>query len=184
MHDGINKDDACSIEKELIKKYGRICDKSGILTNISIGGDIASLGVIFSEEHRNKISESNKGRKISEETRLKMKLAKSGKKLTEEHKLKLSKVRIGLKLSDDSKKKISIGNFGNKKCLGRKMTEDNKIKLSKANRIKVMCLNNGIVYNSALLAAKDLGISDKHIGSVCRGNRPHTCNYKFKHILE
>jgi hypothetical protein len=43
-------------------------------------------------------------------------------------------------------------------------------------------LNNNVVYNSATEAAILLGISNKHIGTVCNGKREHTNGYKFKHV--
>ena len=44
---------------------------------------------------------------------------------------------------------------------------------------KVMCLNNGKVYESQKEAAKDLKISPKHISDVCRGVRKKTHGYSF-----
>lgn len=46
----------------------------------------------------------------------------------------------------------------------------------------VLCINNGITYNSAKTAAKELGISASLISRVARGERKQTLGYKFKYI--
>jgi len=51
---------AFELEKELICKYGRIDNKTGILVNMSDGGDGQS-GVIFSEDRKRKVSERQIG---------------------------------------------------------------------------------------------------------------------------
>ena len=58
--------EACEIEIYLIKKFGRRDLNTGSLVNMTDGGE-GLQGHIFSEEHKRRISESNKGRKLSEE---------------------------------------------------------------------------------------------------------------------
>lgn len=77
-----------------------------------------------SEEHKRKISESNKGLKRSLETRLRVSQAQIGKKLSQEQKDKISKLNKGRIVSDSVKMKISIAN------IGKKRTEETKRKLS------------------------------------------------------
>jgi len=52
-------------------------------------------GKPFSEEHRQKLSVTHKGRTVSEKTRLKISIAKKGKKLSSEHCRKISEARKG-----------------------------------------------------------------------------------------
>lgn len=40
LFDDVSKEEACEKEREFIKLYGRICDNTGCLSNISAGGDI------------------------------------------------------------------------------------------------------------------------------------------------
>lgn len=88
--------------------------------------------IVFTEEHKRKISTSTLVRIVSDETRKKMSLAKIGKKLSEETKNKMSKSRKnvpnyflkGKKLSEETKRKIS------EKLLGRKVSDETKKKLS------------------------------------------------------
>ena len=57
-------------EKEFIKLYGRIDNKTGILSNLTDGGD-GDSGKIVSKETRERISKANKGRKYSKEVNAK-----------------------------------------------------------------------------------------------------------------
>lgn len=86
-------------------------------------------GVHLSEEHKKKISESEKGKFVSDETRKRISISKTGqpgpnkgKKFSDEHKLKLSmshKGQVpqnkGKKLSEEHKRKISEKLKGRKK---------------------------------------------------------------------
>jgi hypothetical protein len=103
--DGLSYKDAQIKEKEFIALYGRKNNGTGILTNLTDGGE-GTLGTVITEETRKKLSisrignKSRTGQKLSEETKLKMSLARKGKKLpkfSEEHKKKLSLAKIGKK---------------------------------------------------------------------------------------
>ena len=98
-----------------------------------------NLGKHYSEEHRKKISESQKGKKISKETRIKIskKLKKlykegkivnwnkgkkgisiawnKGKKYSKEYRQKLSEAHKGYKMPEEQKKKIGLANKGGNK---------------------------------------------------------------------
>lgn len=106
----LSEEDAFKLEIQLISFYGRIDIGTGILRNMSSGGEGAS-GRVFSEDHKKKLSESKKGEKHpkgmlgkthSLETRKKMSEKQSkennpmfGKTLTEDHKKKLSDSKKG-----------------------------------------------------------------------------------------
>jgi len=82
-------------EKYFIKKFNTVSPNG---YNLTLGGE----GMSPSEETRQKISASNKGRRHTEEARKKMSIAKKGKpsinlgkKATEETRLKLSESHIG-----------------------------------------------------------------------------------------
>lgn len=93
--DDCTKEEAFLEEARLIKLYGRIDIKTGILVNHTDGGD----GRIGSSEHiKKKCGEKN-----------------IGKKLSKEHREKISKGNAGKKLSDELKNKISLGHKGKPK---------------------------------------------------------------------
>jgi len=83
LTDGITKDEAAEEEKRLIKHYGRRDINTGILVNMTDGGE-GTIGIayrepwnkgktdIYNEEVREKIRESNRRRIYSAETRKKI----------------------------------------------------------------------------------------------------------------
>ena len=96
------------------------------LTNLTDGGE-GIHGLVFTEEHRQKIGEAHKGRVRSPETLKRMsesrmglsfdhlrKLAEGqrGKKISEEHRQKLIAANIGRKHSPETKAKMSIASKG------------------------------------------------------------------------
>ena len=81
----LSKQEADNLEKELISKYKTQNEKFGY--NLTLGGE-GTCGLIFSEEHRKKLSKAKKGKKrppISEEQKRKLSKAKKGKKRKDYH---------------------------------------------------------------------------------------------------
>jgi NUMOD3 motif len=69
--ENLTEEEAFAIEIDQIKKYGRVDNNTGILRNLTNGGE-GSSGKIFSEETRAKISDTNKKLYASPEIRAKM----------------------------------------------------------------------------------------------------------------
>lgn len=137
---------ALAIERRLIRWYGRIDLRSGILRNQTDGGDGgtgAKKGTKLTLETRLKISESKKGKSngpMSKES--KRKLSESmigknkGKKLTDEHKKTISEKLKGRILgphSQETKEKLRLANLGLKRG---PIKEEHKKKISLANKGK------------------------------------------------
>ena len=59
LFDNITWDQACEKEIELIAKYGRINNKTGILANLTDGGE-GAVNIVISPEHRKAVAEANK----------------------------------------------------------------------------------------------------------------------------
>ena len=144
------------LEKYYIKLFNTFDTKYGL--NLTSGGDHTTL----SEETRNKISESNKGKKLTEkhkliigeskrgnkywvgrkhsdETKEKLRIINTGKKLSEEHKQKISVGGKGRIVSDETKLKQSLARKGRlSPNIGRKHTEESKIKMSVAQKGRIV----------------------------------------------
>jgi len=130
LHDNVSWEDACKIEQDLIKQYGRKAFGEGTLVNLTEGGD-GQLGLKASEETKAKMSKSHmglntwsKGRTMSEEQRQKMYdyFAKNGgynqKPRSEEsrqktsEKLKGRQLALGSRRTEEHKQRISIERTG------------------------------------------------------------------------
>lgn len=133
VKDGLEKEEACDLEIELIAKYDATNPHKGY--NNSTGGEAGATGRHISEETRRKISESNKGKPspkkgthLSAETRLKISKANKGRHISEETKRKLVESHKGHKLSAETRMKLSISRKGKKpsaECI-RKSIEAHK----------------------------------------------------------
>ena len=75
--DDLSKDDACSMEQTLIKRYDSTNQYKGY--NHSIGGESGSCGVTFSEERKRKIGEAHKGMKHTQDAKIRMSEGHKGK---------------------------------------------------------------------------------------------------------
>lgn len=76
LYKNVSSDWAKAKEIDLIKQYGRINTKTGILCNLTDGGD-GNNGAKLSEAHKAMISAFHKGHPVSEITRKKLKLSNS-----------------------------------------------------------------------------------------------------------
>jgi hypothetical protein len=79
IKDNLTNEEACELEKTLIKKYGRINNKTGILCNMTDGGEGIS-GWRHTDETKEKMSKSHKGKVFSDKTLKKFSEAKMGDK--------------------------------------------------------------------------------------------------------
>lgn len=115
VQEGLTEEEAFSLEKYCIALYGRIDNKTGILRNLSDGGD-GPAGTIPSEETKRKIAEAGRGRKHTPESirkiseaQLKDKNHMWGKTISQETRLKISNANKGLKRSDVTRQNIAAG---------------------------------------------------------------------------
>lgn len=98
------REEACQIERYLIKYYGRRDLGLGNLVNFTDGGE-GSINYKHTDESRKKMSEANLNR--SEELKEKFKRSFLGKKHSDETKLKMSEAQKGCK-HHRAKKVINI----------------------------------------------------------------------------
>jgi hypothetical protein len=160
--------------------------------NLQSGGD----QIVFSEETKRKMSESNKGenngmfgKQHSQETREKIKNRQLGVKESEETKQKLSAMRQGVNNSmygthrcgeenpmfgknrtDAVKQRISECNLGEKNGMyGKKMSESAKRTIGLKHAKKIMCVETGVIYESAREASRLLGVNSESISQHLHG---------------
>jgi hypothetical protein len=88
IQEGLTEREALDLEIYCIKLYGRVNMGTGILRNLTDGGE-GVCGLQFSEETRRRLSEINKGKKLSEETKARISRGGKGKKLKDETKQKI-----------------------------------------------------------------------------------------------
>jgi hypothetical protein len=163
----LTEEESFQREKELIAEYGRKDNGTGILRNLTDGGEGAS-GVLVSEETRKKISLA--GKNPSAETIEKRKRAFAGYKhspesrakitegqlkrfsinpFSDETKKKISQTSKGRKLSPETKARMSQSRMGMKiseerrkkisqSLMGRKLSPEHKEKLSKSHLGKLI----------------------------------------------
>ena len=106
-----------------------------------------------------------------------------GYKHTDEHKKKISKLFINRQFSEETRSKIS------KSLKGIIRSEEHNVnnrlshigKISN-KRIKVKCIDNGIIYDSIMEAASILDICSQKISMVCKGKRNTTGGFRFEYV--
>lgn len=146
----LTENEANLLEKKLIEYHGRLDLKTGTLVNLTIGGE-GVCGYVCTPERRRQISKSNTGRIHTEET-----------------KAKISKVHKGKVVSEEARKKISASRKG------RKHTPSMMEALQphfESMRIKVICVETGIIYDSQTHAAIAINGCSSCISKVCRFKR-------------
>jgi len=163
LMDDLTIDEAKKKEIEFIKLYGRInyyengikiINNENLLCNLTDGGDESSFmkGHKFSDDHKNKISNSLKGRTFSEEHKLKLYTPRKGRKISEEALLKRRAA------------KVFAGN--------KNPNYKGSIILEKDGTIKEFTL--------AKSAAEFLGIGVSYLYCIISGSHKNTTPYNIK----
>lgn len=118
------RDEAVAHEIELIAQYGRRDNNTGILVNLSDGGE-GPTGIVRSDEWRRKRSALQSGRPCHENSRQAVKKAMVG-----------NKHRLGKKHSDHTIASLRVINKDN----WNKRSEDSKTKHAELHRARMMSL--------------------------------------------
>lgn len=159
LFDKLTKEEACLKEIELIKKYGRVDLKTGVLCNLTEGGE--------------------KGFSLSDVSKQKISIKNSGK----------NNACFGTRLSDERKKQLSIGMMGEnnpnyKKPLpewhkeinrlaqtGKKQTKETiELRVSKFRK-KVIDLKTNLIFASVKEAAIYFNCSGQTITRMIKSNK-------------
>lgn len=151
-------------EKEFIKLYGRLNLKTGILSNMTDGGD-GTLNIIVSDNWRKLHSEQIRGRVQSEEEKLKRNKSREGYTHSEETKRKISEAHKGKKIDKEHFIKLVQGQIiANSKPITQYDMNDNIIK----------------EWKSATEAAKIIGLHPTSIRHCVQGKTNSSGGYVWK----
>lgn len=147
MESNLTEIGALALERFYIRWYGRKDNNTGILRNLTDGGEGAT-GLVITENHRQKLSIAGKGRVTTEETREKLRKALVGRKISDYQKNILKEHNTGKIMSDETKQKLRTINLGKKASpetckkisdalKGRKLSIEQRMKMSESQKGKV-----------------------------------------------
>lgn len=165
---------ACELEILLITEYGRKNNNTGILCNMTSGGD-GVLGYRHTKESIEKIRQATINKISTEEYRLKMYNVHKGRKCSEETKLKMSISSKGKVVKEETKEKLRIHNLGKKHSNETKL----KVALNNPRRKEVINIETNIKYNSIAEAARFEKISESSLIHYLKGSRKNITNLRY-----
>lgn len=140
LFDELSWEDACKKEIELIKLFGRRNNNTGILVNMTDGGE-GQRGFIMSEETKNKLRVANLGKKQSDETKEKRRILMLG-----------NKRNLGKKASPETIEKLRIACASNNK--GNKLSDEQKARISELNKGKKLSESHAQIMRTCNIGIK------------------------------
>jgi len=198
--DELTWEDACEKEREFIKIYGRINNSTGVLANMTDGGE-GNNGLVITPEMRYKYGNAHRGKKQSESSNLKRSMALKGIKKSPEVIVKIieankkrfahlppkikkesSRFKKGHVPSEHARKVASEFHKGKKWNLGFKHSEQSCLNMKNASKTRKSViqytLNREFIseYGSQREAAQKLGLKKEAIGRACKGIRGYKNN--------
>ena len=164
LHDGLEENEAHRLECLEIAKYGRRNNGTGVLTNLTDGGEGMS-GWVPTAETRAKQSAAHTGKVLAPEHRLKILAAITNP--SAERRAKMSASQIGRKHTEDTLRLMSVNNAMNK--------PENRAKVSSALRGRLKTDEHKVK-----MAAYANNRPDSHNAKISLSNRmrPPTSGYK------
>ena len=185
LYRGLTKAQAERKEIELIAEHKSNQREHGY--NVSSGGESGTAGVKMDLLTRIKMSEAHKGKNLSDEHKNNLSLSRKGCSFTVEHRQKLSEAKKGKYRGADNP------------WYGKHPTEDTRAKMRESHLGKQTGANNPKsrsvcqldkrgnvigIYDCIADAYRKTGISQSHIGGVCRQERKTAGGYMWRYSEE
>ena len=187
---GMSKEDACTLEQDLIKRYDATNREKGY--NKSVGGEISSLGFHHTEDAKRKIAKASTGRKRPKESI--EKAARARRKKVDVYDLELhlikrcDSVREAEEITGVNNANISAVCKGKYKQISgyifRYAGESVGVVKSKHRKPVKMFTRNGEyikTFSTIRDAAKEMQIAETHISDCCKGKYTHSGGYIWKY---
>jgi hypothetical protein len=165
--DDLTWEEACEKEKEFISLYGRIDNKTGILSNLTDGGE-GVKGLKFRLESRIKLSKSKLGYKHTEDWKRKMSEMRKGKPIYASR--GSNHFMYGKKHSEETIKRMIAKKTGKKASIEARMNMSKSHSGENCPHSKLIVnTETGIFYFSCSEAARSAGVNKNTLHSYLRG---------------
>lgn len=158
----LTKEEACEMEKELIKYYNTQDKSEGY--NIMEGGDAPTIP----QDVREKMSKAMIGNKNG-----------LGKPCSPEKAKKISDAQKGKKLTEEHKKNISIAKKGK---THKPISQEARNKIAEKHiKKRVYCLETDKIYESIQQCGRELNLGASNVCAVCKGKHKTHKGYHFSY---
>jgi hypothetical protein len=173
IYDNLSWEEACQREKELIAKYGRLNNKTGILANLTDGGE-GNVGAVLSPDHRKAVAEANRRRVFTPEQRAAMGERARERMKNPEYKKKMTEALVK---SLSTEKFKQAAKAAAQKRRGLKMSEEARVNISKAarKRAKYKIVQKSLsgevikIWDNLVDIENELKFDGSNVGIVCKG---------------
>lgn len=187
--DNLTEQEAFDKEAEFIKIHGRVNNGTGILCNMTDGGEGLSGGIVSPETVQKILATKRaRGYKVSAETAKKISLANMGRKTihSEETKRKISQSNMGKRHSPESIERNRQTQLGRKQT--KSQIEKARLAWIAKHSPQVVCLQTGFVFDGGSETArqmfphKKLSTASDAVSKVCLGKIKSYLGYTFAYV--
>lgn len=168
LAEGLTQAEAHTKERELVTFYGRLNIGTGILANLTEGGEKTTRGCKLSEGHKEALRKASSGRRHTEEAKKKISIANKQQVWTEERKEKMS----------TAKRKFLASEKGKQWREDKAQRMKNLYADGKPHPLSKQVVNTatGEVYQNSKQVAKLWKMEERKARGIIKGNWPRYYN--------